>query len=269
MKNKTLVGAGCALLFLSIGASAGTVPLNTNNYNFALAGGGGGSTATLNGLSVETFCENFADEIYVPGSYLANVTTLGTSADLSNTRFGGVSSTDWTTISLTSGNSTIDTTDDTFFNSGKGSSAMARYDMAAYLVSLYDVSQGNTTANNQIQEAIWTIMDPTEDGTVINPANVNPSGYLNEAANWYSTMDSSANQAALNTFVSHFEIVSPSDMTFTAGLGIGGFQEQIVMTPEPRGESWMLLGLLLSGFFVVQLRGRTAAAGRLAPVNVS
>jgi hypothetical protein len=37
-------------------------------------------------------------------------------------------------------------------------------------------------------------------------------------------------------------------MTFRNGLGIGGFQEQIVMTPEPRGGVWILLGLLVGGF---------------------
>jgi hypothetical protein len=35
----------------------------------------------------------------------------------------------------------------------------------------------------------------------------------------------------------------------TGGVGVGGFQEQIVFTPapEPRGGTWMLIGLFAVG----------------------
>ena len=107
--------------------------------------------------------------------------------------------------------------------------------MAAYLVSLYNVSQGNNTANNQIQEAIWTIMDPAAEGPVIDPSGVNPDSYLEQAVSWYNSM--SGNQTALNSFLSQFEIVSDPSMTGLGnGVGVGGFQEQIVMTP-PRSRA--------------------------------
>ena len=43
-------------------------------------------------------------------------------------------------------------------------------------------------------------------------------------------------------------------MTFTNGLGVGGFQEQIVFTPapEPSGSIWMLIGLFGVGGFLLQ-----------------
>jgi hypothetical protein len=251
MKNTSIFGATFALLFVTFGATAGTVPLITLNYNFTLAGGGGGSTATLNGVPVEIFCDDFDNDIYVPSHNTAYVTTLGTGANLSETRFGDVAATGWTPMT------TLGTQDDAFFNSGIGSSALVRYAMVADLMSQYNLSQGNSTSNNQLQEAIWTIMDPTAEGAVINPASVDPSSDLEQAATWYSNI--STNPAALNNFLSQFEVISPSNMTFTNGLGMGGFQEQIVMTvaptPEPRGTAAILLSLLV-GAFVVMRRGR-------------
>src|SRR5665213_2476732 len=113
MISKSILGAACALLLMTFGASAGTVPLDVISYNFPLAGGGGGASATLNGVPVEIFCDDFADGISAPSSKSAYVTTLGTGADLTNTRFGGVSSSAWTTITLNDGNTTLDNQDNT------------------------------------------------------------------------------------------------------------------------------------------------------------
>ena len=182
--------------------------LTSSSYNFELAGGGGGASATLNGVPVEIFCDNFYNEIYVPSSNSANVTTLGTSANLGETRFGGVASTGWTPIMLSDGNTSLDNTDDAFFNNPNGSTpeagstALVRYEMVAYLVSLYNVSQGGTTANNQIQEAIWTSWIPRRREPVIDPSGVNPDSYLEQAAGWY--MNNSGNQNAMNSFLSQF-----------------------------------------------------------------
>jgi hypothetical protein len=269
MKSKSIFGAGLALLFITVGAQAGTLILNS--YNFQLAGGGGGASATLNGASVEVYCDNFADEIFVPSTNSANITTLGTSANLNETRFGNVAPTGWTTITLNDGNTALDTADDNFFNDPNGSTpeagstALVRYELAAYLVSLYNVGQGNSTSNNEIQEAIWTIMDPAAEGPVIDPSGVSPDSYLEQAVSWYNSM--SGNQTALNSFLSRFEIVSDPSMTgLRSGVGVGGFQEQIVMTPtpEPRQGVLLLLGLLLAGFVV--MRRKQVASG--TPVSL-
>jgi hypothetical protein len=253
MKRNSIFGAGLAFLFLALSASAGTATLNTINYNFPLGdNGGGGASATLNGAPVEIFCDDFANQMWVPYSYTANVTTLGTSANLSKTRFGGVSSSAWTAIALNDGNTLLDTQDNAFFNTGSGSSALARYEMAAYLASQYNLGLGNNTSNNQIQQAIWTLMDPKAEGSVSNPSNLNDASYLEQAASWYTSMNTAANQNALNSFLVKVEIVSPTDMSFTNGLGIRGFQEQIVMTPEPRGGVWVLFGLIVCGLVVAR-----------------
>jgi len=268
MKTKHIFGTVLGSFLLTFSASASSVPLVVGTYNFELAGGGGGAEATLNGVPVQIFCDDFNNEIYVPSNNSANVTQLGSSANLDETRFGGVSS--WTTIDLTSGATA--STDNTFL-AGAGSAASARYDMVAYLVSLYNVPQnGNSTvntANNQIQEAIWTLMDPASYGAgapLIDPSGVGvPTTDLEAAANWY------LGGGATNAFLSQFEVVSDATMapgTSADGyVGVGGFQEQIVFTPapEPRGSIWMLIGLFGVGGFLLQ----RARAKKLAPATTA
>ena len=259
MKTNIIYGIVSGAL-LALSASAGTVPLDVTNYNFQLPGGGGGALATLNGVPVQIFCDNFFNDVYVPSTNTADVTTLSTSANLDETRFGEVGASAFTTITLTDTSST-GTTDDGILN---GASGAARYDMVAYLVSLYNVPAGNTAANDEVQEAIWTLMDPTVDGAVLNPNKVDPTSDLEAAAGWYATMSAPANATGLNSFLGQFEVVSDSTMTFTNGLGIGGFQEQIVYTPapEPSGSIWMLIGLFgVAGFLVQRSRAK-----KLAPV---
>jgi hypothetical protein len=255
MKTSLINAIIFAFFFLARSASAGSVPLDVTSYNFQLAGGGGGAQATLNGVPVEIFCDDFDNQIWVPSDNSANVTTLGASA-LNQTRFGNVSPNQWTAIDLTGGG--VASTDDGFFNSGAGDTPSARYDMVAYLVSLYNVPSGYTTSNNQIQEAIWTLMDPTAEGAAINPSGVNPTGYLEQAANWY------VGGGATNSFLGQFEVVSDSAMNVPlSGVGTGGFQEQIVFAPapEPRGSTWMLIGLFgAAGFLLKRARGKHLAA---------
>jgi hypothetical protein len=255
MKLSLICGTIFASFLLTFNADASSVPFDTGTYNFPLAGGGGGSQATLNGLDVEAFCDDFANEISDPSNHTATVTQLGSGADLSATRFGNVSS--WATIT--------GTTDDGFFNGAAGSAASARYDMVAWLVSQYNMSQGDNTSNNQIQEAIWTLMDPAAYATDTPPQPlIDPSGVgvpitdLENAANWY------LGGGATNSFLSKFEVVSDSTMTpgnsANGYVGVGGFQEQIVMTPEPRGGIWMLFGLLGVGAFLLR-RAPAAESG--------
>jgi hypothetical protein len=271
MKTNVIYGIVSGAFLLAHSASAGTVPLDVTNYNFQLPGGGGGAQATLNGVPVEIFCDNFYNDVYVPSSNTADVTTLSTSANLDETRFGEVGASAFTSISLSDTGPT-GTTDDSILNGANGA---ARYDMVAYLVSLYNVAADNTAANDEIQEAIWTLMDPTADGAVLNPNKVDPTSDLEAAAGWYATMSAPGNTGALNSFLGQFEVVSDSNMTFTNGLGVGGFQEQIVFTPapEPSGSIWMLIGLFgVGGFLLQRARSRKlapAALAQMAPSQVA
>ena len=264
MKINHILGPSLGLSLLTFSAAAASVPLVVGAYNFQLDGGGGGAQATLNGVPVQIFCDDFDNEIYAPSNNTANVTALGSSANLDETRFGDVSSSQWTTITLTAGGAA--TADDTFFNSGAGDAASVRYAMVAYLDSQYNVAQGNTTANNQIQEAVWTLMDPSAEGAVINPSGVDASSDLEQAAGWY------LGGGATDSFLSQFEVVSDSNMSVPlVGVGTGGFQEQIVFTPtpEPRGSIWMLIGLFgAAGFVFQKVRARKLVRSRIAERRV-
>lgn len=274
MKIKPLYVSVSAVLVIAAGANAGTVPLDvSSNYDFQLAGGGGGALATLNGVSVQIYCDNFNNEINLGQAYTANMTPLSSTTDLSLTRFGGVTASSsnskgWEAITLDDGNTALDNADDAFFNSGAGLAPLERYEMVAYLVSQYNLANNTTplqNANNEIQEAIWTLMDPTVDGPVINPSGLSPDYYLEQAAGWVQGMNTPGNLTALDTFLAHFEVVSDATMTFPAhGAASGGFQEQLVdlnpvppptPTPEPRG-SVLIVGALLAAGTVLLKRSR-------------
>jgi hypothetical protein len=237
-----------AFFTLVFTAGAASVPFNVVSYNFPLDGGGGGVQATLNGATVESFCDDFLNEVFVPSNNSANVTQM-TSSDLSKTRFGEVTS--FTPITLTGGGS-----DQTFLN-GVTDTAAARYDMVAFLISQYNRAGGDSAANNEIQAAIWTLMDPSiyPNPKPLNPDSLDVTADLKLAAEWYM------NGGATTSFLSNFAIVSDANMlagTSASGwVGIGGFQEQIVMTPEPRALALMLGALLIIG--VMTLRRRQAA----------
>lgn len=219
--------------------------LTTTGYNFQLNGGGGGATAVLNGTTnLEIFCVDFNNDIYVPHSnYSANLSALTSSGfNASTTRFGNVTS--WATVTIAG-----DTTDSSTINNA---GALQRYQMAAYLVSLYNLAGGNNASNNGIQMAIWTILDPTAYAASLpSPATGNPTTALEEAAQWLSGTSSSDRDA----FLAGWDIISDATM-IPGSPQSGGFQEQITRVPEP-GFFGMLAFCLLG--FVWQARRRRLA----------
>ena len=238
-------GRICAVFIcITGGIYAGTYKLDTTSYNFQLNGGGGGAAAVLGSTNIEIFCDDFADSITVPHSgYSANVTSL-TSGNLSETRFGG--NTSWTTITINDGDSD-DVADSSILNNA---TALGRYQMAAFLVSEYNLPAGNSSSNNGIQDAIWALLDPTSSPEALPTLHNNAFDALESAAQWYQSTGGNTGSAARNTFLSGYEIISDSTM-YSCGAGkalCGGFQEQIdpvAPVPEPRQFAVMLGGLLL------------------------
>ena len=215
--------------------------LDTTSYNFQLNGGGGGAQAVLDkSQPIEIFCVDFANDIYVPAqNYSAYLTTLTGGSDLSYTRFGNVAASDWTQMNT----SFVDTTDATTINTA---SNLGRYQMAAYLVSQYNLPGGNSAGNNGIQQAIWDILDPKTFTAVYNTST---DSAIEQAAQWYSNMGGNNGSVTLNSFLANYRIVSSATMTSCgAGLALcGGFQEQMTVVPEPRHIALLLMGLLLAG----------------------
>jgi hypothetical protein len=232
-----LICTTIAILFLAVAAEANPVEFDTHTYNFALIGGGGGESGVLDSdLSVETFCDNFNNEIYVPHTgYSAYLSTLTTGSDLSHTRFGSNSS--WQTVTIDDGDSN-DAADSAIINDAN---SLGRYQMAAFLVSQYQTNQGSNATNNGLQAAIWDILDPASSPAA--PTYANAAEALEEATEWY------ANPNANRSFLADFLIVSDSIMSWNgAGNPLsGGFQEQLTMVitpvPEPHTAVWILMGL--------------------------
>lgn len=248
MNLSRLCGAILTILFIAIKANANPSTLYTLSNNFPLDSGGGGDAALLNNVSIEMFCDDFAHNIYVPygppvyPGYVVNVSNLSSGSNLSLTRFGGVTS--WTSVNIAG-----DATDSNTINNAN---ALGRYQMVAYLITQYHLSDTptNDPYNDGIQEAIWTIMDPTIGDPTVNapvlPNIGNPTSALEQAAQWYTNPNSN------KSFLSDFQIISQASMynCVAGGEMCSGFQEQLYdplpmpTVPEPRGLSLVILGLL-------------------------
>ncbi len=243
MRLTTLSISALALSFLTVGIQANPVSFSTQSYNFPLGGGGGGESALLDNQNVETFCVDFANDIYVPHTgYSAYLSMLTDGSDLSHTRFGSNSS--WQPVTINDSDSN-DATDAVVIN---GAVALGRYQMAAFLVSQYQQAQGNNAYNNGIQAAIWDILDPSSYAAAPNYAS--PTEALELAAEWYNNPNSD------KSFLANFRIVSDANMTWSGeGKPLNcGFQEQLTMVPEPRTAVWMLVGLF--ALFAIPFRKR-------------
>lgn len=221
--------------------------LDTTSYNFQLNGGGGGASAVLDlQTQLEIYCNDFNNDIYVPHSnYSANLTTF-TQAGLNagNTRFGNMDASAFNSVTISDG----DLNDATEQSTINGATALGRYQMAGYLASQYNLAGGNNAANNNIQMAIWQLLDPVSYTTT--PLSINPSAQPTEAlemaADWYA----GTTETARESYLQGYRIVSDATMTCpTAGCGadaprVGGFQEQITRLPEPGSFSLLAIGLL-------------------------
>jgi hypothetical protein len=258
MNLSRLSGAILTLLFLTFNANASTSQLNTLSYDFPLyangvtAQGGGASAQLITGgntLNIEIFCDDFAHQIWVPygpptyPGYTVNVSgPLTGGANLSNTRFGGVTS--WNSVNIAG-----DATDTNTINNAN---ALARYQMVAYLVMQYHTQDipTNDAYNNGIQEAIWTLMNPTIGDATVTPVVTLPNigdatTGLKQAAQWYTNSQSD------KSFLASFQVITQTTM-YNCGAGemCGGFQEQLFdplpppTVPEPRGQLVVILGLL-------------------------
>lgn len=230
------------LCFLFIHSANGdTLVTGPSSDYFDVDGGGGGLSSTLNNVSIEDYCVDFANWINFSSTYTVNVTPV-TSSNLSETRFANVSS--FTTTYTANATVSLDSTDaNTLLSTDEN--VQARYEMAAYLITLYQIPANLNTPpsayNDGIQQAIWDLLDPA-GGTASPQAIGNPTWALEQAAEWYSNPESN------KSFLANVVIISDPSMTTCTtqgGAKCGGFQEQLAIlpTPEPRGTAILILGL--------------------------
>ena len=248
-----------AILTLASCSALHADQLDTVSNNFLLANGGGGASATLNNsLNIEIFNVDFANDIIVPhNNYSANLTALTSFGFTAGTaRFGN--NTSWRTVTLsddaTDGGSD-DAADSAIINAAN---ALGRYQMAAYLVSQYNLAGGGNAANNGIQTAIWELLDPSS--YVLAPFSADPSSALEQAAIWFSLTST----AARDSYLMDYRIVSDTTMQACGVVACGGFQEQITasvtVTPVPEPKSAYLLLMVLFAVLATGFHKRRSAS---------
>ena len=231
----------------------GSYTISNGSQSFSGYGGGYLGTVTDSVTNRSTtqllFCNDFSNDISVPSGQIAvYISQLTGGSDITKTRFGNVSGNFRAIdVSLTTTQATaLSTNTETGLN---GATALQRYQMAAYLVTLYSFLGDHPASNSVhsdnvsrgIQDAIWTLLNAK--GEIYTPPlealQAGQTGdvttYLTAAANWLASGDRS--------FLSQFSIVTDASMHSLNS----GVQELLLYTPVPEPGYGALLGLALLG----------------------
>jgi len=239
------------LLWLTFSAVAFGDTLNfsgqTENVDY-----GGQFAATLSSNPSQTllvYCVDYADYLVSGDSVFISTPNPSVSpfAGLANTRYGQTPTADFS-----------------FYHSGTGTlssgtaplTALERYVLAGWLTQQYIfpiVSGPTTTADDQIQNAIWTLL--TVNGTSGFPYGdaAGDGTYITKAEQWLGA-ESPSNLA---TFESEIRIYTSTNTVPYTGVPCGpswvsGSQEMITVmdqTPEPATLAMLGAGLLAIGLF--------------------
>lgn len=172
--------------------------------------------------SMSMVCVDYGNYVWPGADWNVNVTNVGLATadgDMANTRAGATSG------------------------------SLLKYQKAAYLASMFTSGPSTQTAWADLHWAIWTIMSPT----AFAPYG---SSYV-PGTNWVQALATyGVNDSRFGGFdFTQWSVISDQRMGRSAGIGVNGFQEQLVrnpvVTPEP--ETYVLL---VSGLFFMVLVGR-------------
>ncbi len=175
-------------------------------------------TLSVNGVNTPAMCMD--DFLRVSGSWKANVTAVS-GADFSNTYLGN----------------------HTFNIEGYSLTSANVYGIEAYLFN--QLIQKNTDRTD-IQEAAWAVMDPNTMNSVVNTHNTAVINVLLQAANNYSSFNTSG-----------YQILSEVNPGCNAEQE---FMTQSAATPEPASFALFAAGLVAAGASRFLRRKKTAVA---------
>ncbi len=221
-------------------------------------GTGGGFEATVDGINTIVWCVDAEEDIKFPTSYHGDIVQLSTLvANSADVRYGSVTGATWQ-------------------NSLPGDNdALARFEMAAYLVSQYgnfpSGPSSSNAMNQEIQTAIWEIMwnssvNPQGGITYAKIAKA-PSGIpqatfdaaINDPTTGYIALAKQCidNLATCAFNPANYAVVSGA-VKSSGALKPTGYQTYIVqLTPEPA--SIALLGVVGAWVFFARRRLRKAS----------
>jgi hypothetical protein len=243
----------------------GSYTLSNGSQSFSGYGGGYLGTVTDSVTNRSTtqllFCNDFSNDISVPSGQIAvNISQLTDGSDITKTRFGNIAVGNFQAINISLTSTQIVALSANTQNALNDATALQRYQMAAYLVTLYSFLGDHPAANSVhsdsvsrgIQDAIWTLLDAKGE-TFTPPSESLQAGqtgavttYLTAAANWLQNGDRS--------FLTQFSIVTDASMR-SLNTGV---QELLQYTPVPEPGYGALLGLALLGLGWTARRRRRA-----------
>ncbi len=148
------------------------------------------------------------------------------------------------------------TADFAFYNSGTGTlasgtaplTALQRYVIAAYLTTQYNFTSGVTIADDQIQNAIWTLLNVAGTSGFPYGDALGDGNYIPQAEMWLGSQSTSS----LAAFESDIKIYTSTNTIPYTGPGtpyMSGSQEMIGVTPEPASFALLGAGLFAIGYF--------------------
>ena len=229
--SKVAVGG---LLWLSFGAAFGDTLYITGLTENVLEGGQ--FSAYLNDPSHQliVYCVDYRNDAGSPDT--VNISTPLSLADIAATRYG-----------------TTPTASFSFYTCNAALSALDRYILAGWLTTQYNFNSGVTLADEQIQNAIWTLLTTNGDSQFPYWDQLGTGTWITQAENW-------ENAAAINGSLSSFassvriytstNVAGNNDLTQDAGSRYStGMQEMIGTVPEPETIAMMGIGLLGVGLY--------------------
>ncbi len=187
------------------------------------------------------YCVDYRNDTGSPD--VVNISTPDSLADIANTRYG-----------------TTPTAGFSFYTSGPALNALDRYVLAGWLTTQFDFGSGVTLSDEQIQNAIWTLLSTNGTGDF-------PSGNVAGVGTWITQAETWETGAALAGTLAQFEstiriyttvtVAGDNDLTQAAGSRYAiGMQEMIgteggggntQSLPEPQTIAMMGAGLLALG----------------------